>query len=168
MLSIPEIKTERLLLRAPREDDFKTMKEYMTLERAKFIGGPYDEISTWNDLLKNLGHWCLRGYGFWHIEHLGKFCMAGAVGFLHHFDWPEPELCWNVHHAFEGQGIAYEAALAARRYSADKLNLNGVVSFIDPINTRSVRLAHRLGAKLESRIKLRGNDYDAYRHPVSS
>ena len=64
--------------------------------------------------------------------------------------------------------MGYEAALAARRYSADKLNLNGVVSFIDPINTRSVRLAHRLGAKLEARIKLRGNDYDAYRHPVSS
>ena len=168
MILIPEIKTERLLLRAPREDDFEKMKEYLILDRAKFIGGPYDEISTWNELLKNLGHWHLKGYGFWHIEHLDRICMVGSVGFLHHFDWPEPELCWNVHHDFEGQGLAFEAASAVRTYSANKLNLKTVVSYIDPVNTRSVRLAKRLGAKLEDKVKLRGKYYDAYRHPISN
>ena len=55
MFLIPEIKTEHLLLRAPRDEDFEKMKEYISRERAKFVGGSYDEVSTWNAILKILG-----------------------------------------------------------------------------------------------------------------
>ena len=164
MFLIPEIIKEHPLLRAPREEDFEKMKEYMTRERAKFVGGSYDEVSTWNGLLKSLGYWHLRGYAYCHIEHRDRICMTGAPGFLHHFDFPEPQLYWNVHHDLEGQGIAFEAALALRTYSADKLYLSVVLSYINYTNTRPVRLTKTKGEKL----KLMGNDFDAYRHPMAN
>ena len=165
MVVIPQLETERLLLRAPRESDFEAMQDYLALERTKFIGGPYDETATWRTLLSMLGHWQLKGYGFWQIEHWQTGRLAGAVGFINHFDWPEPELGWSVHHDFEGQGIAYEAALAARAFGESALGLTQVVSFIVPENTRSAALAHRLGATLEKSMTIRGTECDVYRHP---
>jgi RimJ/RimL family protein N-acetyltransferase len=167
MIDIPRIQTERLILRAPLESDLPAMNDYLSKDRMSFIGGPFDDVSAWRALLGTLGHWNLRGFGFWHLEHRESGKMAGAVGFLHHFDWPETELGWNVHHDFEGQGIAHEAALAARKYGQAHLNLDGVISFIDPANTRSAALAKRLGATFEKTYCLRGHDCHIYRHPQS-
>lgn len=165
MVVIPELQTERLILRAAREDDFDTMKDYLSRDRTKFIGGPHNELGTWRVLLNMLGHWHLKGYGLWQIEHRKTGRLAGSAGFFNPFDWPEPELGWNVHHDFEGQGIAYEAALVARSYGETTLGLKEVVSFIVPENTRSAALAHRLGATIEKSMTIRGTECDVYRHP---
>ena len=165
MSAIPVIETDRLRLRAPSEADFAQMQEYLGQERMVFIGGPFDAVGIWRTLLGMLGHWSLRGFGFWNIEHKETGQLAGAVGFLHHFDWPEPELGWNVHHDFEGQGIAFEAASAAQAYGEECLNLSQVISFIDPQNTRSAELAKRLGATFERKHSLRGKACHIYRHP---
>ena len=168
MTEIPQIETERLILRAPKEADFAEMQDSLAKERMRFIGGPFDALGVWRTLLGLLGHWSLRGFGMWSLEHKDTGKFAGSVGFLLHFDWPEAELGWNVHHTFEGQGIAYEAAIAARFYGETHFNLSKVISFIDPENTRSARLAKRLGASFEKPYILRGQECHIYRHPKSS
>ena len=127
MVVVPQLETERLLLRAPRESDCEAMQDYLALERTKFIGGPYDETATWRTLLSMLGHWQLKGYGFWQIEHRQTGRLAGAVGFINHFDWPEPELGWSVHHDLKDRVLpmkqrwqharSVKAPLASRRWS---------------------------------------------------
>ena len=65
-----------------------------------------------------------------------------------------------------GKGYALEAALAARKYAYANLKLKTLVSYIDPANEPSIRLAERMGAKYEETIDLIGNGpHCVYRHP---
>jgi RimJ/RimL family protein N-acetyltransferase len=66
---------------------------------------------------------------------------------------------------FEGQGLAFEAALAARTHAALYQNLDGVISYIAPGNTRSIALANRLGARFEREGTLLDTPCHIYRHP---
>jgi len=45
-----------------------------------------------------------------------------------------------------GRGYAHEAAVAAIDYAIDLLGWTDIAHHIDPANTRSIRLAERLGA----------------------
>jgi RimJ/RimL family protein N-acetyltransferase len=93
--------------------------------------------------------------------------MIGACGFIFREGWDEPELGWNLHDGYEGKGYAFEAASAARAYGAKHFDLSGVISYIDPVNRRSIALAKRLGATFERKTSLLGQEADIYRHPKS-
>jgi len=162
---IPVIETERLILRGPRDADLPAYAQYFTTPRADFTGGQRGEVETYSMLMILAGHWHMRGYGLWVIEHRETGKTAGWTGILHHLDWPEPELGWAVFDGFEGQGLAHEAALAARAYAAGDLGIRAPISFIDPRNDRSAALATRLGATIEKRSELRGTPIDIWRHP---
>ena len=43
MTSIPEIRTERLILRAPRQSDFAGFSGFYASDRSSFVGGPLTE-----------------------------------------------------------------------------------------------------------------------------
>lgn len=162
---IPTVETERLILRAPREADLDAVSAFMQSERSHIIGGPMDRVACWKLIAGNIGHWALRGYGFWNIESRANGEMVGACGFIFREGWSEPELGWNLHDGYEGQGIAFEAASAARSYGATHFGLDGVISHIDPKNERSIALATRLGARFEKSGALLGHDIHIYRHP---
>lgn len=164
-VDIPVIETERLILRAPQESDLDALAAFYATPRSHIVGGPMDRADCWRIISGGLGHWLLRGFGMWHIHHKADDRMIGACGFIFREGWDEPELGWNVHEGYEGHGYAFEAALAARRYGAAKLGLDGVISYIAPENTRSKALATRMGAKLESEGSLLGEQAHIYRHP---
>ena len=69
----------------------------------------------------------------------------GIVGPFFPESWPEPEIAWSVFAAGEGKGIAYEAAMASRKYAYETLGWTTAISLVDPANTRSVALAKRMG-----------------------
>ena len=164
-LPIPVIETERLVLRAPREDDFEAHAGLMASERSRFIGGPQDKPTAWRGFCSALGHWALRGYGMWMVADKADDTPLGRVGFINHLGWDEPELGWHVYGAAEGKGVAHEAALAAREHGSKHLGLDGVISYIDPANSRSVKLAERLGARFEREGEVVGHPCHVYRHP---
>ena len=113
-IDIPALTTERLILRGPKESDFETIHAFMGSPRSAFVGGPVlDRFATWRAFLAVLGHWALRGYGFFTLEHRETGKLVGRVGVVCHETWPEPELGWHLFEGFEGQGYAYEAATAA-------------------------------------------------------
>lgn len=164
-LDIPVVETERLVLRGPRESDFDALAAFGASDRARFVGGPYPRFRSWGGFLATYGHWALRGYGMWIAEDRDSGAPAGRIGFIYNDGWDEPELGWHVFDGFEGRGLAHEAALAARRYGAAHFGLDGVISYIDPENRRSIALAERLGARREREGTLLDTPVHVYRHP---
>ena len=166
--AIPTLTTERLTLRAPREDDFAAMLAFNDSPRSVHVGGKRDRQWVWRGLLANIGHWALRGYGFYSVDtRAGAF--VGRVGVILHDGWPEPELGWHIYDGHEGRGLAFEAALAVRADYHARISDQPLMSMVVPENQRSIALAERLGARRERVDPGEGKPFDTpfavYRHP---
>lgn len=144
---IPVIGTPRLVLRGPRPGDFPPMAAFWASPRARHEGGPRDEARAWEDFAAAYGLWLVRGYGAWSVEHRGTGAFVGQVGIWQPSTYPEPDLGWTVTAEWEGKGLAFEAAAAARDWIWANTALPALVSCIDPDNARSIRLALRLGGE---------------------
>ena len=162
-LPIPVLTTERLTLRAPREADFDAMLAFNDSPRAEFVGGGRDRQWVWRGLLANIGHWALRGYGFYSVD-TKDGAFVGRVGVIYHDGWDEPELAWHLFDGFEGQGFAHEAAVAARADYHTRISAQPLISYIDVVNTRSEALALRLGASREVTLNDDKGHHHVYRH----
>jgi len=163
----PRFETERLILRGPEGRDFDAVCAFMKdAERTKYIGGPAEtDFDVWGGFCRAIGHWIWNGYGFLTLEEKATGQAVGRIGMLNHVGWPEPELGWHMFASGEGRGLAYEAALAIRAYTARDLGLDRVISQIHPDNARSRALAERLGAVVERETELLGEPCLIYRHP---
>jgi RimJ/RimL family protein N-acetyltransferase len=163
-LPIPNLTTDRLTLREPREADFPTMLAFNESPRNAFVGGALERRWIWRGLLANIGHWALHGYGFYSVDtKAGDF--IGRIGVIFHDEWPEPELAWHLYDGFEGHGFAHEAALAARTDYHARISPDPLISMIDVANTRSEALALRLGATRERTVEDGDDHHHIYRHP---
>ncbi|MCB1340355.1 MAG: GNAT family N-acetyltransferase [Pseudooceanicola sp.] len=165
---IPTLTTDRLTLRGPREADFDAVAGFFADGgRSDFFGGPLTRGNAWRWFAMSIGHWQLKGFGFWMVELTATGQHCGLCGLWQPEGWPEPELGWAVFEGFEGMGIAKEAALAARAFAYGTLGWTTLTSNIMPGNTRSIALAERLGARLDRRFDnpLVGEEL-VYRHPA--
>lgn len=161
-----EIETERLRLRQLAESDHEPLTRfYGDPEMTRYIGGTRDAADTWTWLLAAIGHWSIRGFGHFALEEKTSGETCGAVGLIRHFDWPELELGWRVFRDFQGRGYATEAGQRVCAHAYEDVGATTLVSYIDPDNARSMRLAERLGAWHDGRILLRGRPAEVYRHP---
>lgn len=163
-LPIPRLTTDRLTLREPRETDLAAMLAFSDSPRAGFVGGGGPRQNVWRGLLANIGHWALRGYGFFSVDtKAGDF--IGRVGVIFHDGWDEPELAWHIFDGFEGKGYATEAALVARADYHARISRTPPISYIDPANHRSQALARRLGAVQEREAVFHDATVTIWRHP---
>ena len=161
---IPTIKTKRLILRGPEPQDYPDFKATFTSYRARFMGGPLNAYESWMLYAAEIGHWQIRGFGMWMIHDKATDETYGMAGGWKPAKWPEAEIAWVIWPDAAGHGIALEAAHAARKYFYGK-GWDGAVSYIDPKNLDSIRLAERLGAKKDGDAEtVDGNDV-VYRHP---
>ena len=162
----PTLHTDRLTLRPNRPEDFEAYAAFYASGRSRLRGGPLDRSDAWMVFAAEIGHWALRGYGFWAIEETATGSYCGQVGLWNPEGWPAPEVGWLMVDGHEGKGIAFEAAIEARRYAYDVLGWPKIASCIADGNTRSIRLAERMGAWLEQRTPREGRpDMLVYRHP---
>ncbi len=144
---IPTLATDRLILRAPLRADFAPYAAFWASARSVHEGGPRDLRGAWEDFAAGFGLWAIEAIGTWSLEDRASGAFAGVVGFYHPVDFPELEIGWTVLDGYEGRGLAYEAAMAARGWGYDERGLTTLVSYIDPANARSLRLAERMGAR---------------------
>ena len=166
---IPRLETARLILRAPDVGDFDAYAGFLAHQRSTGTDDPLTRHTAWLGFAADLGHWHLRGYGFWVIEEKMSGDTAGMVGFFHPDGWPEPELGWTLFNGFEGHGLAIEAATRARDFAHDDLGWETLISVISPDNTRSLALAKKLGATFEREwTSPTGEFAHIYRHPPAS
>ena len=163
---IPVLETDRLVLRGPEPGDYPDFKATFTSYRARFMGGPLSTYEAWMLYAAEIGHWQIRGYGMWMIHDRDTDETYGMAGGWKPAKWPEPEIAWVIWPEKAGRGYALEAVHAARHYLYDQLGWEGAVSYIDPKNLDSIRLAERLGAwKDHDAATIDGNDA-VYRHPA--
>lgn len=143
------IRTERLLLRPYRLEDFPHLLALYETDRAAFIGGRLPPRQVWDGFMNCIGQWTVFGFGGWAIEEVASGSLVGEVAVTHPVDFPEIELGWLLFEGFEGRGYASEAAMAAKRWAFADAGLSSLVSYVDPGNVRSARVAERLGATVD-------------------
>jgi len=143
---VPAIETERLQLRAPKLPDFALYSEIVCGERGRYVGGPMSREDAWYDFIQLSSGWMLHGHGGWAVSSARS---GNTIGFSILGFEPgdrEVELGYLFAEEAEGFGYATEASSAARDWAFSRLDWHSLVSYIDSDNTRSIRLAERLGA----------------------
>ena len=161
---IPELMTDRLILRAPRMSDYAAYADFYASDRAALIGGPLNPGDTWRRFATDMGHWHLMGFGWFTID--DGTGPQGVVG-LHHPPFKDDiELGWFLYGSATGKGYATEAAKAARDWARRTLRPTRLVSYIDVDNKPSQRLAARLGATLEDTRAKHDPTCQIWAHPV--
>jgi RimJ/RimL family protein N-acetyltransferase len=158
------LETDRLIMRMFREEDFEA---YFRLcsdpEVMRFLGGKtFDRIEAWRNMASALGHWQLRGYGAWAVEEKASGAFAGRIGFINPEGWPGFELGWTLAREFWGRGYATEGARRALAYGFEELGRAHVISLINPDNKASIRVAERLGERVEGTTELFGTELMIY------
>jgi len=149
-LTIPTLETERLILRGPVAEDFEPLAEFFAdTERSAGFGGTASRSEAWRWFASSIGHWQLRGYGYWTVVTKADNRPCGIVGIWNPEGWPEPEIGWVVFRNSEGKGYAYEAAMAVREHAYGEMGFTTMTSNIVPDNVRSIALAERLGCVLD-------------------
>src|SRR4051812_6215309 len=152
------LETERLRFRMFRDDD---IDEYAAMcadpdVMRHLTGQPMTRLEAWRHMAMLLGHWTLRGYGMWAVEEKRSGELLGRIGFHNPDGWPGFELGWTLKRAAWGKGYAAEGARFALNYAFTEMDRDHVISVIRPENLPSIRVAERLGEKLESQTEVMG------------
>jgi RimJ/RimL family protein N-acetyltransferase len=162
---MPGLHTDRLLLRMFREEDLDAYAAICAdAEVMRYLGEgkTLTRGEAWRQMAMILGHWQLRGYGLWAVEERATGALVGRLGFFQPEGWPGFELGWMLRRASWGQGYATEGARRALAHAFTDLGRDRVISLIRPDNRASVRVAARLGERLEGPTTLFGQDALVY------
>lgn len=153
-----DLETERLTLRMFRPGDLDAYAEMCAdPEVTRYIndGRMLTRDETWREIAVILGHWQLRGNGLWAVEERATQSLIGRIGHWNPEGWPGFELGWMLGRRYWGCGFATEGARAALDHAFTVLNVPHVISLIHPENARSIRVAEKLGERLEGTTEIR-------------
>jgi len=142
---VPLRDTPRLSLQARQMLDFMAWAEIMCSDRAVYMDGPSTRDEAFLEFGAITGAWLLRGFGAWAVADRESDICFGFVCLNMEPSDREPELGYFICAVAEGRGLAFEATSAARDWARAR-GLSALVSYVDPANVKSVRLAKRLGA----------------------
>jgi RimJ/RimL family protein N-acetyltransferase len=143
------IETERLILREiDPERDFQSWEESMADENTvRYLGSnPMDRAQAWRSMAMMIGHWSIRGFGFFSIESKLTGEWVGRVGPWFPEGWPAPEVGWVIAPGHLRKGYAFEAARASIDYAFNTLGWSRVIHVIMEGNEASIALAKKLGS----------------------
>ncbi|MGZ8379108.1 MAG: GNAT family N-acetyltransferase [Gemmatirosa sp.] len=166
---VPELHTERLLLRglAPRDfEAYAAMVADPEVMRHLADGRPLGRADAWRQMAMFVGHWALRGFGVWAVEERATGAFVGRIGCFQPEGWPAFEIAYTLARSAWGRGYAREGAAAALRYARETLGRDAIVSVIRPDNAASIRVATSLGAVEDGTVEFFGAPALIYRYPA--
>ena len=161
----PRLETEHLVLRMFQEGDFEAYARIgADPDVARYIGNglPLTRQEAWRGLAAHIGHWALRGYGMYALEEKATGEFVGRAGFFDPEGWPGFEIGWTLARECWGRGCATEAARRLLDHAFADLGREHVISVIQPGNAASVRVAERIGERLERTVELGGREVLIY------
>jgi RimJ/RimL family protein N-acetyltransferase len=155
----PILETQRLRLREFHQDDLDELGAMVADEdQMSFYPRPKtrDEAFAW--ISRNLTLYQEYGFGFWLIESLPTSGFLGYCGIrpLAFEGASEIEIGWHTKKAFWNQGIATEAAMAARDLAFRRFGLLRLIAIIHPDHIASRRVAESIGMHDEKTTILDG------------
>ncbi len=168
MTDVPVIDTPRLHLRGFRDDDFPAYAVLVgdpEVTRHLGDGRALTPADAWRQMAMFAGHWTLRGFGVWAVEERATGRFVGRIGCFEPEGWPAFEIAYTLSPEVWGRGYAVEGARAALEYAHRVLGRRGVTSVIRPGNARSIRVATRLGARLDREVPFFGGVAHLYVYP---
>ena len=147
---IPELRTERLLLRGWLRGD---RAAFAALNADPEVMRHFPSVlstAASNRMVEAIVHgWQEHGYGLWAVERAADGAFLGFTGLsTPSFDapfMPTVEVGWRLARAAWGHGYATEAAEAALAFGFEAMGLEEIVSFTVPANERSRGVMERLG-----------------------
>src|SRR5205823_3642466 len=143
----PILETERLKLREFSRDDLDDLAAMVADEdQMRFYPRPKTraEAAAW--ISRNVDLYEEYGFGVWLLESLETSGFLGYCGIrpLALEDASETEICWHTKKTSWNQGIATEAATAARDLAFGRFGLSRLVAIIHPDHIASRRVAENI------------------------
>ncbi|MEO7428918.1 MAG: GNAT family N-acetyltransferase [Acidimicrobiales bacterium] len=166
MSEVVELRTERLLLRAWRDDDREPLAalnaDPVVMEHfVAPLTGP-ESVELVDRILAALDE---HGWGLWAVEVPGEADFIGFIGLaIPGFEAPFTpcvEVGWRLARSAWGHGYAPEGAAEALRFAFDDLGLDEVVSFTSVGNAKSRRVMDKIGMTRDP-----ADDFDHPRVPA--
>lgn len=144
------IRTERLILREWRDDDFEPFAAMNADRRVmEFLPAPLDRSASDAFALRIRDEFARHRFGLWAVEAPGVAPFIGYVGLsvpkFTAFFTPCVEIGWRLAFNHWGRGYATEGARAAIDFGFKKAGLEEIVSFTVPSNIRSRRVMEKIG-----------------------
>jgi len=147
---IPQLKTERLLMRAWRAEDRTPFAE-MNADPAVMEHFPSVMTREQSDALVDRieAGFAEHGFGLWAVEVVETGEFIGFTGlavprFEAHFT-PAVEIGWRLRRSAWGHGYASEAARRVLAFAFEEAGLEELVSFTSTTNLRSQAVMRRIG-----------------------
>jgi RimJ/RimL family protein N-acetyltransferase len=155
------IETERLRLRALREDDAEALARIFSHPSVvRYSGGrspSFEEVHE--GILDHIsGYYENRGYGLFAVELKDTGEVVGRIGFLTTDidETADAELHYHLAPDAWGNGLATEATRAVLEWGFGRGYFSRVVAAIHPENRASRRVAEKCGLTLWKEMELHG------------
>ena len=162
MVSVDSVTTERLLLRRIRESDLEAvfalhgdpeMNRFHPAGKVRTLEGSRELLALW------LSDWSEKGVGYWAVERREEPGVVVGFGGVRHKELegkPVLNLAYRFALHTRGSGYATETARAALRLAREHLPDVLVVAIISEQNAPSLRVADRLGLRVDRVIAYEG------------
>lgn len=151
MCALPDVivETPRLIIRKLSLSDVQSLKEILgDVDVMKYsLKGPLNAEEIKDYVTKILSHYQRYGYGLFGVVEKESAKLIGLAGLISQTveDHPYIELGYRLAKNKWRQGYAIEAATAILDYSFNTLNIDRIISIIEPENIASIKLAKKIG-----------------------
>lgn len=160
------LETDRLRLRPYRPDDLDDLHAMLSdPEHMRWYPAPFDREQTTAWLERQIEGLRERGFALWIVEDRVTSGFLGTAGptlqVVEGVD--EVEIGWHTRPGRKGEGIAPEAASAARDWAFATLYVDHLISLVRPENESSARVAEKIGMRVDREVDYRGFRHRVYR-----
>jgi RimJ/RimL family protein N-acetyltransferase len=148
------IETSRLLIRSPKENDFKSALDIWSNPIIrKYSGGPANIEQFKKSFFADLGS-SKTPLGFRSVVETSSGRHIGDCALIEKkIDLKlEVEIIYFFNLLYWGKAFATEAANALLEYAKNKTDLSRIVAFIHPENTNSEKVAKKIGLNFEKEV----------------
>lgn len=146
---MPELRTDRLMLRRWRESDLAPWAEMNAdPEVREHLGDPLTREQSDASVARFRAAFDRRGYGWWAVEVLatGEFVgFAGLDDVEEDMPFTGVEIGWRLARPAWGHGYATEAARATLAFGFETLGLPEILAITTAANVRSRAVMRRIG-----------------------
>ncbi len=161
-----DIETDRLRLRRYRTEDVDELAAmFADAEHMRFYPATFTREQTQGWVAEQLERYERDGFGLLVAEDKTTGAVVGTFGPAVRVveDQRVVEIGWHVRPGWKGVGIAPEAAAAVRDWVFEHLPVDHVISLVRPENRPSVRVAEKIGMRVDREVEYHGLPHLVYR-----